>query len=149
MDEPWNSPHNRALSNRMPAIYRCPSENDTSNKTNYAMLVGPHAFSTGPKGRTRDEITDGPSNTIMIAETVGGNLNWLEPRDLDVETMGFDPVENPGKEISSNHRNTITVLFADGNVQSISKAADPDTIKSFTTIDGGEQATLEDTFSFE
>ena len=147
MNEPWNSPHNAALANRMPAVYRCPSANNIApNVTNYAMLVGPNAISTGPKGRSKAEITDGLANTIAIVETTGNNINWLSPNDLDAETMSFDLNENNGKEIGSNHPTAANVLFCDGNVRILTKGSDPDNIKAMTTIDGGEQTTPEEEF---
>jgi prepilin-type processing-associated H-X9-DG protein len=148
LDEPWNSPHNLALANQMPAEYRCPDDlNPAKNVTSYAMLVGPNAFSTGPKARAINEITDGLANTIMVVETTGNNINWLEPRDLDAETMSFDLTENDGKEISSNHPSTVTVLFGDGHVQSLNKATDSDNVKAMNTIDGAEQVTPADDLS--
>ena len=56
-DEPWDGPHNRALAAKMPSIYQslyhCPSDPKIdSMETSYVMLVGPHAISDGPTGRT-------------------------------------------------------------------------------------------------
>ena len=147
MNEPWNSPHNMALANRMPAVYRCPSgAKSATNITSYAMLVGPNAISTGPKGRSNTEITDGLANTIMVVETDGNNINWLSPSDLDVETKAFDLTENDGKEISSQHPSAANVLFADGSVRILTKGSDPDNIKAMTTINGAEQTTPDEEF---
>jgi prepilin-type processing-associated H-X9-DG protein len=147
MNEPWDSPHNMALASQMPAVYRCPSAAKTNmNVTSYAMLVGPNAISTGPVGRKRDEITDGLSNTIMIAETTGNNITWTDPRDLDVQIMSFDLSENDGKEISSEHANTVSVLFCDGHVQGLLKGGDSDNVKAMTTINGAEQVTPDGDF---
>jgi prepilin-type processing-associated H-X9-DG protein len=140
MDEPWNSPHNLALSDQIPPQYRCPNNTSPSKSaSSYAMLVGPHAISTGQAGRTKAEITDGLANTIMIVETAGSNINWLEPRDLDVEIMSFDLAENASTELNSDHPEMVNVLFCDGHVQSLSKESDPDTVKAMTTVDGAEQ----------
>ena len=137
MNEPWNSPHNMALANQMPAIYHCPEASNTSpNVTNYLMLVGPCAISTGPKGRTKNEITDGLPNTIMVAESVGSNINWLDPRDFDAETMTFDLNDTGGNEMSSDHPTAVNVIFADGSVRILPKSTDADNVKAMTTIDG-------------
>ena len=138
MNQPWNSPHNLALANQMPAIYRCPNNSsNTPGITNYAMLVGPKAISTGPQGRTKDEITHGLASTIIVAETTGNHINWLDPEgNLDVETMTFDLMENDGNEISSEDPNFVTVGFCDGQVHILSKTSDSRTIKSMTSIDG-------------
>ncbi len=147
MHEPWDSPHNIMLANRMPAVYRCPgASNSATNITNYAMLVGPHAISTGPMGRTKAEISDNLAGTIMVVENVGGNINWLEPRDLDAETMSFDLCDNSGAEISSDHPSAVNAIFCDGSVRSLPKGTDADNLKAMTTIDGGEQTTPEGDF---
>jgi prepilin-type processing-associated H-X9-DG protein len=145
-NEPWNSPHNMSLAGQMPAVYRCPTEGEANRSlTSYAMLVGPHAISDGPKSRRIGDIKDGLSNTIMVAECAGAGINWLEPRDLKTEemtfhikTMGED--EPPGKhDISSAHAGVANVLFCDGSVRSLSSSMDPKVLEALITIDGGEK----------
>jgi type II secretory pathway pseudopilin PulG len=149
MNQPWDSPHNMALANRIPDVYRCPSDSTSSNSiTCYAMLVGRNAFSDGPKGRKVQEFPDGLSSTIAVAENCGANIVWLEPRDLDADKMSFD-FNAAGGEISSGHPAVVNVLFGDGRVQSLSKATDPDSAKGMSTIDGAEQVTPEEEFMVE
>jgi prepilin-type processing-associated H-X9-DG protein len=148
-DEPWNGPHNKLLEMQMPFVYRCASEPGIHDShTSYAMLVGPHAFSTGPKGRTPAEITDGMSNTLMVAEATNANINWMEPRDIDAENVQFGGplkyVERSGNtsEISSCHTGGANAVLCDGSVQFLYSGTDPAMLKSMTTVDGGEQVTL-------
>ena len=150
-DEPWDSPHNSALAARMPSIYHCPSEGETDGiETSYAMIVGPHAFSDGPTLRKMADITDGLSNTIMVAEASGAGINWLEPRDLDVERMTFqmrstnDPQEPNSSDISSSHPGVANVVLGDGSVRSLSDTLDTEALKAMTTIDGGEYEKMPD-----
>ena len=145
-DEPWDSPHNKALAAEMPREFACPDDTSPgSGMTSYAMLVGPHAFSPGPKGRSLDQINnkDGASNTIMVVEVADAHINWMEPRDIDAEQMQFriNGSQNPsGKnaEISSRHPNGANVVFCDGHVQFIPALTDPKNVKAMTTFDGGE-----------
>ena len=144
-DEPWDSPNNTALAAQMPQVYRCPSDSDmTPGKTSYAMLVGPHAISDGPTPRRLGDIKDGSSNTIMIVEAADAGINWLDPRDLNTEDMGFNRGGGPAEglfgmtEITSCHAHVVNVLFADGSVRSISNTIDPKILEAMTTIDGGE-----------
>jgi prepilin-type processing-associated H-X9-DG protein len=143
-DEPWNGPHNRELAAQMPAVYRCPTHATTGSETSYAMIVGPHAISDGPTARKLSEITDGLSNTIMVAEAVGAHINWLEPRDLNTEKMTYrlnafnSNSERIASEISSDHIGVVNVLFGDGHAEAVSNDIEPKRLKALTTIDGGE-----------
>lgn len=152
-DEPWNSPHNRALASQMPRIYACPTEGpSTSSETSYAMIVGPHAISDGPTARSIREIKDGLSNTIMVAEATNAHINWMNPRDLDATKMQFriangsNPNATKYNEISSPHSNGANVLFGDGSVRYLSSSTDPKKIEAMTTMDGGETITHADDY---
>jgi prepilin-type processing-associated H-X9-DG protein len=144
-DEPWDSPHNSTLASQMPDVYACPSDASAGGSiTSYAMLVGPHAFSPGPKGRKLSEIIDGTSNTIMVAETANLGVNWMQPQDLDVSLMRFEvnggrsKGSTRGTEISSHHAGGANVAFCDGTVRFLSNTMDAKRLKAMTTIDGGE-----------
>jgi len=107
-DEPWDSPHNRALAERTPSVYRCPSAPMADETTtSYAMAVGPNALSTGPDGRDVDDFPQGLSQTPAVVEMAGAGIHWMEPRDWD--TTGPD---QPG----SYHPGVVNVLYADGSV---------------------------------
>ncbi len=143
-DEPWNSPHNKELASRIPAAYRCPTDDPAPSTTSYAMLVGLHAFSDGPNGRRVEEIKDGLSNTIMVVECAGSDINWMEPRDIDVEKMPLaiqspsndGPPTNPG--ISSRHSNSANVVFCDASVRFLPNDVNSRVLHALTTVDGGE-----------
>ncbi len=50
LDEAWDSPHNRALISKMPAVYRCPAENEgiaVGGKTRYLARAGSPRFFGG------------------------------------------------------------------------------------------------------
>jgi hypothetical protein len=139
-NEPWDGPNNRKLAEKMPQIFGCPSNLNSPNCTGYAMLVGPHAFSPGPTGRTMKEIStaDGTSTTLMLVEAVDAKINWLEPRDLNVEEMTFHINKGP-KEISSRHPGCAVVSFCDGHQLTLHEDIKPETLKALTTVDGGEK----------
>ncbi len=79
----------------------------------------------------------------MVAEATAAHINWMEPRDLDVENMQFringggDP--NAAKhEISSPHSNGANVALCDGSVRFLSSSLDPKLLEALTTINGRE-----------
>ncbi len=120
IDEPWDSPHNRAVfdSHPMPRIFGCPSqcpdEEDGTKETNYVMIVGRGAISDGPHSVQLEEIADGAANTILFVEMADSGIHWAEPRDLKADEMSYR-INDPEKpSISSKHRRGANAAFADG-----------------------------------
>jgi prepilin-type processing-associated H-X9-DG protein len=146
-DEPWDGPNNQLIESSIPHVYRCPSDASPNLlNTSCAMIVGPHAVSDGPKPHSMNDVKDGPSNTIMVAETTKAGINWMEPRDLDAEKINFHTYgleKDLGKEICEIfdcHTDVANVLMCDGSVQTISAdSVSPEKLKAMTTIDGGEK----------
>jgi len=140
LDEPWDSPANRAVSQQAMHYFQCLSNPSTDGtKTNYVMVVGPGCMSDGPTGKTMREIRDGLSTTLMVVEVADANINWAEPRDLDATTMSYQINDPSGQEcISSKHPFGANVALADGSVRFLSNDTDPDTVRKMTLVDDGE-----------
>ncbi len=138
-DEPWNSENNRRLIDRMPEVYRCPSETiaDTSEPS-YVMIVGPGTISDGPSNTREDQITDGLHNTIMFVEICDAGFDWLQPQDLDARQISYQINDGSGQGIRSNHPGGVCVGFCDGSVHFLSDSTPPGTVRAMTTIAGGE-----------
>jgi hypothetical protein len=83
LDEPWDSPANRALLEYMPDVFGIPDVPlKDPNSTYYQVFVGPGAFEEGTKQRTTsDSIPDGLSKTIAVVEG-GDPVLWTAPVDL-------------------------------------------------------------------
>ncbi len=128
-NEPWNSPSNSQLVGMMPAAYRCPSDPATTTTTGYVAISGNGTVFNNGQGSKFMDITDGTSNTVMVAEIAGGNINWMEPRDLDIGAMNMAiNSAKDGSAISSFHPGGAQVLFADGSVRFLSENVDRNTL---------------------
>lgn len=139
LDEPWDSPRNLALLGRMPAVYACPSEPDTSlGMTTYQVVVGPEGSMQGAKPlfeRTRGvdvrEVTDGTSNTLMVVETPHA-VPWTKPEDL------YFAEDQPTPTFGSRHGGGYHAAFADAAVRFLKFNIDSQLLRGLVTRDGNE-----------
>jgi hypothetical protein len=152
-DEPWDSPHNKALLSKMPKLYLRPNQHASPDGlTHYLAVTGkgsvwgknPPTVSKGmvPRGRrhwgTPGEmqlglgtlaIKDGPSNTALVVVAEKG-VPWTKPDD-------FDYTDGPiGPRLKSEFGGT-SILFADGRVKFLTDAPET-TLRTYMTANGGE-----------
>ena len=81
-DEPWDSPHNRTLLSRMPRIYASPRDRSADpTKTVYRGFAGPGAMFEADQGVKLEQVTDGPTRTLMVAEAAEP-VPWTKPEEL-------------------------------------------------------------------
>jgi hypothetical protein len=133
LDEPWDSPNNKKLIERMPPYFRNPSSGAPPNTTTYLAPVGPGTVFEGDKGRTFRDIRDGTSNTVMLVEANDDQaVIWTRPDDWQ-----YDP-EKPLAGLGSAHPRLFSALFCDGSVRGIAADIQPVVWKALLTIAGGE-----------
>ena len=112
LDEPWDSPHNRALIARMPEVYRCPMESAAAAREGKTRYVAPRPEYLPPRrpaGIGIKEITDGTSNTIAFID--GGDdraVTWTRPDDWDVSPAATDPFRGIFERIAPRRRKGTT-----------------------------------------
>jgi hypothetical protein len=91
LDEPWDSPNNKALLNQMPMVYGTPEMNTRAGpgRTYYrgfshagAMFEKPANPGAQAPVLKRTDVTDGLVNTVMVVEA-GEAVEWTKPEDLD------------------------------------------------------------------
>jgi prepilin-type processing-associated H-X9-DG protein len=120
-DEPWDSPHNLALLDRMPAVYRGPQSQAEPGHTVYLGVMGQNAAFGNPQqagGRSAASggrfatITDGSSNTVMAVE-VSDELAvpWTKP-DAEIDLENFEAWQFYGQFPGGTN-----AAFCDGSVQ--------------------------------
>jgi hypothetical protein len=114
-------------------------------------LAHPKAGVFGYERRvTIRDITDGTSNTMMVADTAERNGPWAAGSAATVRAV--DPALQPyvghrrpfGGVLEGEQRNQVLVLMADGSVRSIQSNVKPEVFEALATIAGGEQIPLDD-----
>lgn len=137
MDEPWDSPNNKPLSELVVKVFSAPgSPDENSNKTHYRVFVGNGAgFEENKaqpgKGWRFASFTDGLSSTIAVVEAAE-SVPWAKPDELDfVPGRPLPPLGLPGKD-------GFNALYFDGSVRFIRKAVNPQTLQALITRNGGE-----------
>ncbi len=136
LDEPWDSPHNIALVEQMPAEYNCPS--DTTQKwgmTGFIAVIGARTvFRPYYQPVHFKDISDGVARTILVAESRRA-VPWTKPVDIPV-AMALAP-DGLGSH-HGYHNNGFNVLFADGSVQFLKSSIIPSTLSALLSRDGSE-----------
>jgi prepilin-type processing-associated H-X9-DG protein len=132
LDEPWDSPHNKKLLPLMPKIYApvagAAAEPDS---TFYQVFTGEGTIYTKPDVRRRIyNITDGTSNTFMVAEAHKG-VPWTKPEDMVVTAKSLP-------KLGGQFKGFFNVAFCDGSVRRIKLSTKESTLRAYITPDGGE-----------
>jgi hypothetical protein len=115
LDEPWDSPHNKALLTPMPDVYAHPKDPDAAKRglTPYRVFVGPESAFNCASPLYPACIADGTSHTIMIVEATEA-VPWTEPEGLTYRTNG--PLPTLGGRFPGGFHVAMwdgTVLFID------------------------------------
>ncbi len=130
LDEPWDSPSNRKVLDKMPAVYRHPSSKSTTSPS-YFVFTGKETLFPGNEGSKIADITDGTSTTILAVEA-DRDIPWTKPEDIP-----FDP-NGPVPKLGGFQPNGFSALFADGSVKSIKATVNPVVLKALITRASGE-----------
>lgn len=146
-DEPWDSPHNKALIARMPVTYRCPLQTVGSareGKTRYVGLRGPNTIFRGAQEVGLRDITDGTSNTIFFLDAGDAHaVVWTKPDDLDLPADEAAMKAVLGAHPTSRGHGT-NFAFADGAVHFLSEGIKFATFRALATFSGGEVISSDD-----
>lgn len=130
LDEAWDSENNKKLLEKMPKVYTPPRGTFDKGHTPYQSFAGNGAFMSG-KPLKFQQITDGTSNTFMIAEA-GEGVPWTKPADI-----AFDP-QKPLPKMGGIFDGNFNVALGDGSVRHILKGVKEENLKKYITIAGGE-----------
>ena len=132
--EPWDSPHNKALLAKMPKVYAPVVAKDgdkDKNVTHYLGFVGGGALFDKDRTVSRNSVTDGTSNTLMIAEAVTG-VPWTKPEDLTFTGRSLL------SQLGGQFKEAFVGVTADGFPRFFKKTVDPTLLVEMITRGGGE-----------
>ncbi len=126
LDEPWDSPHNQALIEKMPELFAHPGLKLEPGRTVYQVPQGPDAIMSDPvqtcddteypTGTGLEQIADGTSQTALVLETSADlAVIWTKPDDYRWEEQ-----MRPAKGLCDAWKNGVNVGLADGSVQFLS-----------------------------
>jgi hypothetical protein len=133
LDESWDSPHNKKLIARMPAVYGRNNALLPAGMTTYLAPVGPGTLFEAKEGQPISKVTDGLSTTIMIIDADDSQaVPWTKPDDWH-----YDPSQ-PLAGLLRARAFGFGVLFGDGSAHFLSTTIDPELFKKLLTIAGGE-----------
>ena len=132
LNEPWDSPHNIKLLDKMPEFLRHPAMLTPPGTTCYQRPVGKGFMSPTGELKFRD-ITDGMSNTILALEAPEAKaVQWTKPDDISINA------NSPLNSLLDNTRQGFNVVLADGAVRFLSNQIDPEILKALLTRNGAE-----------
>lgn len=123
LDEPWDSPHNKALLAEMPPVYRVPGLSGA--KTAYYLVTGrPTLFSRPEVRRYYKDVGLRDRTVMMIEGDPAEPVYWTQPGDWEVqqrkETEGLERLRG----------GTPIVAWADGKVTLLKTKGSKDLIGS-------------------
>ena len=142
-DEPWDSPHNKALfGSDARGLRASPIHAVDPGMTHYRGFSGEHTLfdPKAPEGVGIASITDGTSNTIGVVEAREA-VPWTKP-DSDIPFEG-DPAKPEAiqalrGEIGGHFPGGFHAMFLDGSVRFIKDSVNPVVLRALITRDGGE-----------
>src|SRR5262249_18283910 len=133
LDEPWDSPHNKKLIAQMPKVYEPVGQGRKGEGlTDYQVFTGPETVFPGNKTMTLLSITDGTSNTLMVAEAKEP-VTWTQPADINMPTM-----KDRVPPIGGLFRDGTNVVFCDGHVAFLRRDLPAAVLRALITPNGGE-----------
>jgi prepilin-type processing-associated H-X9-DG protein len=138
LDEPWDSPRNKALVERMPKVFQSPGSSLDRGYTNYLAVRLPNAIiADGPKGIRIGDVRDGTANTVSFLEVDDDHAAiWTKPDDYQWDE------ERPLAGIGNIWSGRFYAAFADGHVDMVLTSTPPETLGALFTRNGGERLQL-------
>ena len=144
-NQPWDSPTNYALVEKMPAVYSSATPGSWSDyECHYQLVAGDRTLfpSIGPVNPKK--LLDDPSKTALVVEALSAKSGqnqtrtWTEPFELDLQAMSGLIGSSPGVEIGAVTEGGAAIATVDGAGHFIEDTTPPEIVLAILTASGGE-----------
>ncbi len=138
LDEPWDSPTNKKLIEKMPKLYAAPgSKVADKHMTNYVTVRSKDSMFPAGKENKIAHVTDGTSNTVMVLEVDDEHaVVWTKPDDFEPDK------DDPLKGVVGLRNGKFLALFGDASVRVLPGTLSKETVRAIYTQAGGEVVNL-------
>jgi hypothetical protein len=137
-DEPWDSPHNKKLLDRMPLVYLDPrfqKKEDKPTATYYRGFTGDGGVLGSVKELSLADILNGSSNTFLVVEA-GEPVPWTKPDDL------VHDLKKPLPPLGGPQKTDFYAAFCDGTVRKIPANTSEKTLRCMIQFNNKEPFTV-------
>jgi prepilin-type processing-associated H-X9-DG protein len=130
LNEPWDSPNNRKVLDKIPSIYRAPGAVGDRSQASYFAITGPGTI-LNDANTGFATILDGTSNTVMVVEAKR-EVPWTKPEDITI--LPNQPIPPLGGYSPGG----FNAAFADGSVRFIKDSIAEVVLRALFSKAGGE-----------
>jgi hypothetical protein len=133
LDEAWDSPHNKTLAAKMPAVYKSPMGRAGEGLTNYLAVVSAATVINPDTPVKIAAVSDGTANTIVVVEADDDRaVPWTKPADFDAEASTLDGLGG------LHPKSAFLALTVSGEQHFMSAGIPAEVFKKFCTREGSE-----------
>ena len=141
-DRPWNDPSNALARTTSLAVYHSNlNRYDSGHLTSYVVVTSRRRMRAseqtafpGNKPVSFSDVKDDKFSTIVVVEIRNTNIEWSEPRDIDIDTLTTD-LDAPN---AIDLDNGVLVAFANASTRRLPPGMTLAEFKTLLTIAGGE-----------
>ncbi len=136
LDEPWDSPHNKTLIDKMPSVFADPAINSYTASC-VSRVTGPGTMFSKTIGPKYSDVRNASATIAIIHVTPDESQPWTKPVDLEVD------ISNP-ITLKSWPTHRFIVGYVDGSIKKIKSNVPPDILGSLLSAQGSTFLTEEE-----
>lgn len=136
LSKPWNDPANAEAFKTIVPVYMCPSLKSEPGMTTYLAVIGDNTVLRPARSLKIDEITDGTSNTLAVADVSAKHaVPWMSPQDANLESL----LGIHAEQDSLQHARGYNALFIDGSVRFLSSEIQESTVRALVSATANDE----------